>query len=169
MNNRNFNVSLLNDYTIFLKSILENVGYNFSNGEIMEITDYNFNTALDFFCRSFNNRAGSLNFRIVTEDVLERYIKNPMMFSDVRIIYSHLPFNKPENLIRKLSLVPVITPAVAVFGAYGLMDYNYKRNLKYLDMFKQNLEQNNLSYDYFYSQTSDKRFELIVSRGNLYI
>ncbi len=160
---------LLGNYASFLESTLKINGYNFANGEIMEVTDAKFDVASDFLGCSFDSgRIKAINFRVVTEDILDKYLNNYEMYPDVNIIYSQVPFYNPVSLIKKLSLVPIVTPAVAIFGAYGFKKIKYKsiQNLKYLDMFTNLLVNNNLNYDRFYKQNNKEYFELIVARND---
>ena len=78
-----------------------------------------------------------------------------------------MPFNNPHSLIRKLSLVPVKTSSVAVFGAYGLKKNHYEKlsNIENVEKFTSCLVKNGLGYEKFFAQNKDSYYELVLSHA----
>ncbi len=161
---------LLFGYADFLKSTLEQAGYDFDNTEIMEVMDRDFNAISDYLGRSNENdrRDRNLILRAVTENVLDRYLGDFMIFPNVNIVYSQVPFKKPDELIKKMALVPILTPSVAVFGAYGSdkLFYQYKKNMESLDRFVSFLDKYDLDYDRFSDSGRDKYYKLVIAKRN---
>ena len=165
------NIELLGNYAAFLEETLEDNGYKLSENGVMEVVDSSFNATSEYIGRGNYNgtcrREDLLVLRIVTENILDDFLQNPDGIKNVNIVYSQMPFNKPNNLIHKLSLVPVLTPAVAIFGAYGLKKDRYERveSFNVLRKYTSSLINNGLDYEHFFKQNSDSYFELIISRN----
>ena len=172
---KNFNdkklAELLYNYAVFLESVLGDNDYNLSSNGILEIVDSRFITTSDYFgrgnCNDDSQRKLFLSLNVATENFLDDFMKTPDKFKNINIVYSQMPFNKPNSLIHKLSLVPVITSSVAIFGAYGLKKNRYERfkNLESLNKFTSYLVKNGLGYERFFSQNNDSYFELVLSRN----
>ncbi|MBR3199192.1 MAG: hypothetical protein IKG27_04170 [Bacilli bacterium] len=161
---------MLFNYAAFLERTLEGLGYDINNNEIMEVIDSSFNATSDYLGRvnESDERNRELILRTVTENVLDRYLGDYMIFPNVNIVYSQMPFKKPDNLIKKMALVPILTPSVAVFGAYGSSKfvYQHKKNSESLNEFVSYLDKYDLDYDHFYDRKNDKYFELIITKKN---
>lgn len=158
-------IDILGSYAIFLEHALEEIGINLSESGIMEITDEKFNVVSDHL----GNELLMPSRRIITIDHLDGFLENPS--DDVDIVYSQLPFVNSKLLIKKLSLVPAMTNAVALLGTYGYKkDFKFQeRDYRYLNKFSEALVRNGFEYEHMSKQTSIEHFDLIVSRNKFKI
>lgn len=161
--------NLIKGYATFLESTLKELGYNFSEMGIMEIMDPNFNITSEYLGRISDEESRTYikSLRTVTENYLDDYLEDYTIFPDINVVYSQMPFHRPGELIKKLALVPVLTPSVAVFGAYGFKRKAYQRskNIEAIEEFASQLDNNGLDFNIFNTQTADKYYKLIISRN----
>ena len=161
----NRKTKLLVDYAQFLENVLENYGYETQTHELLEITDNNFNTVSDYLGFSYKDgRRHIKSLRICTEDVLDKILIDPN-YMPVDVVYSQMPFVRPDNMIRKLALVSANTKAVAILGAYSFKKRNYEqeRNQRYLQQFSDFLT----NFEYLTEETAEGNLELVISRPKI--
>ena len=182
-------VDLLGEYAVFLEEILNQEGRKLSNMSIMEVVDEKFNVASDYFSREgmprlsvvtkniFDDKISVLPFKITPyiplypegpykhDDCYETAKKLFNLF-DLDLIYAQMPIKEHEDVIRKLSMVSSSSLITAVFGTYYYNDDEDSKlyNDDLMIGFKKCLQARNLDFSQYIKETSDKHFEIIMSR-----
>ncbi|MBR3898285.1 MAG: hypothetical protein IKJ43_03290 [Bacilli bacterium] len=185
----NEEIDLLGEYAVFLEEILNNEDRKLSDMSIMEVVDENFNAAADYFSRDgmprlsvvtkniFDNQVGVLPITMTPyfplypeapykhEDNFED-IKRLFNIFDLDLIYAQMPIKDHEDVIRKLSMVASNSGITAVFGTYYYNDDEVSRhyNDALMNGFKNCLQSRDLDFNQYIKETSDKHFEVIMSK-----